>query len=340
MNMNIVLHKEDCTFPIYMSIANTIDNMVKSGALKPNDKLPTERQLSTQSGISRGTIKAAFTELQKRGVINTIQGSGSFVCKRDPAPAQAMSEDQLIASFFQGMRSLGFTLQEIEAKFTKRLVQMYDQVRKVNIAWVDVCPEFIHAAMKDTAEMRCITIQTFLYDEVYADSARLAGFDLLVRGWNDEDFTRQSNVDIDRQMKITMNLKMSCIINLAKVDRASPACLWCSSQTFERIMREALIDFDNISVQAALTGEDKPEALASMLHNHQVLLAPPELMETTNARCRAALDDFLSRGGTIIPFEYHIDRGSFVHLEDMVREIFYTFNEKPLSADADNICDI
>lgn len=329
MRMEIILQKEKCSFPIYMSIANQIEGMVNDGIIKPNDKLPTERQLCADSGISRGTIKAAFAELQKRGIITTIQGSGSFICENSYSKLHGKTSDQILEDFFNDMRSLGLSLQEIETKFTKRLVQLYDKVTKVKIAWIDTCPEFINAALTDTSQMRCITIQTFLSDEVYTNPAVLNGYDMIVVGWDNEDFVRQMNIDIKKLLKITLNLKMSCVINLAKIDLSTNTCLWCYSEKFEQIMKNVLIDFDNISVKESIVGLCTPANLANVLNRNDILLLPTEMLELKSSDYSEIFSNFKKNGGKIVPFEYQIDRGSFVHLQDMVKDIFYHFNEDP-----------
>ncbi len=56
-----------------------IENYIKTHALKPGSRLPTESELSKQIGTSRVTLRRALANLQERGLIYSIQGSGYFV---------------------------------------------------------------------------------------------------------------------------------------------------------------------------------------------------------------------------------------------------------------------
>ena len=70
---------KDKNKPIYKQLVDEILDDIKQGRLNPEDKLPTERELAERLGISRGTVKKAYKELADNGVIEVIQGSGSYI---------------------------------------------------------------------------------------------------------------------------------------------------------------------------------------------------------------------------------------------------------------------
>ena len=70
---------KDKNKPIYKQLVDEILEDIKQGRLNPEDKLPTERELAERLGISRGTVKKAYKELADNGVIEVIQGSGSYI---------------------------------------------------------------------------------------------------------------------------------------------------------------------------------------------------------------------------------------------------------------------
>lgn len=65
--------------PIYKQLVEQLTRMIKSGELKPGDKLPTERDLAEKLCIARGTVKKAYKELSDNNIIEVIHGSGSYV---------------------------------------------------------------------------------------------------------------------------------------------------------------------------------------------------------------------------------------------------------------------
>lgn len=74
--------------PIYEQIKDSFRKLIISGAMEPNEKLPSVRTLAVELSINPNTIQRAVTELEGEGYIYTIPGKGSFVspdCHRDEA---------------------------------------------------------------------------------------------------------------------------------------------------------------------------------------------------------------------------------------------------------------
>jgi GntR family transcriptional repressor for pyruvate dehydrogenase complex len=55
---------------------------VESGSLRPGDRLPSERDLSEQLGVSRGTVREAVQFLQALGLLEVRHGSGTVVSRQ------------------------------------------------------------------------------------------------------------------------------------------------------------------------------------------------------------------------------------------------------------------
>ena len=65
--------------PMYKQVADQIKDAIASGMLKPEDKLPSIRELTRELGISEITIKRAYADLEHEGYIFTRSGMGSFM---------------------------------------------------------------------------------------------------------------------------------------------------------------------------------------------------------------------------------------------------------------------
>ena len=57
-------------------------DLIRSGAYKRGEKLPTEVDLAAQLKIARGTLREALNELELRGVIQRKHGLGTFIAKK------------------------------------------------------------------------------------------------------------------------------------------------------------------------------------------------------------------------------------------------------------------
>ena len=73
---------ENKSVPLYQQMIDALIHQIEIGALKENDKLPSEQELGETFRISRITVRKALEELQNRNFIYKKQGQGSFVLSR------------------------------------------------------------------------------------------------------------------------------------------------------------------------------------------------------------------------------------------------------------------
>ena len=65
--------------PIYEQIKDGLRKLIVTGAMAPDEKLPSVRALATQLSINPNTIQRAYGELERQGYIYSVKGKGSFV---------------------------------------------------------------------------------------------------------------------------------------------------------------------------------------------------------------------------------------------------------------------
>lgn len=69
--------------PLYEKIYRDYDLKIKSGKLRPGDKLPTEMEMVAHYKVSRITVTRALKELEQSNLIYRIKGSGSYVSEKE-----------------------------------------------------------------------------------------------------------------------------------------------------------------------------------------------------------------------------------------------------------------
>jgi len=69
--------------PLYQQIKEQMKTMIISGALKPDEKIPSVRDLAQMLTINPNTIQKAYKELEQEGFIYSVRAKGSFVTPRD-----------------------------------------------------------------------------------------------------------------------------------------------------------------------------------------------------------------------------------------------------------------
>lgn len=75
--------------PLYLEIADAIADDVASGRLSANDRLPPQRWLADRLALNFSTVSRAYVEAQRRGLIDSRVGQGTFV--RTPSDARPAS---------------------------------------------------------------------------------------------------------------------------------------------------------------------------------------------------------------------------------------------------------
>lgn len=89
--------------PLYHQLKSLLEAEIASNDLKPGDRLPSEHEIETRFGVSRATIRQALNSLVQEGVIERVQGIGTFV-----ANPHVRHSSGLI-SFTEDMRGQGLT---------------------------------------------------------------------------------------------------------------------------------------------------------------------------------------------------------------------------------------
>lgn len=102
--------------PVYRQIMDQVRGGIASGALTPGDQLPTVRQLAVDLAINPNTVVRAYRELELGGLLETHQGTGTFISAQKMKRADAQRErqlEQIVADSVARAGAAGFTLDEL-----------------------------------------------------------------------------------------------------------------------------------------------------------------------------------------------------------------------------------
>ena len=102
--------------PFYRQIIEQVRFATARGDLGPGDRLPTVRQLAVDLSINPNTVIRAYKELEIEGVLETHQGSGTFVGTREPeidALERQRMLDQILTDMLARASTYGLTLHDV-----------------------------------------------------------------------------------------------------------------------------------------------------------------------------------------------------------------------------------
>jgi GntR family transcriptional regulator len=102
--------------PFYRQIIDQIKYAIARGGLRPGDQLPTVRQLAVDLAINPNTVGKAYSQLEILGILQTQQGSGTFISPQKVEVSELERQeklDSLCREFITSAASYGFTLNEL-----------------------------------------------------------------------------------------------------------------------------------------------------------------------------------------------------------------------------------
>src|ERR1700690_1468123 len=68
--------------PVYRQLMDQVQGALAAGRLKAGDQLPTIRQVAVDLAINPNTVTRAYREMEIRGLLETQQGTGTFIADR------------------------------------------------------------------------------------------------------------------------------------------------------------------------------------------------------------------------------------------------------------------
>ena len=102
--------------PVYRQLIDQVQAAVASGVLASGDQLPTVRQVAVDLAINPNTVSRAYREMEIRGMLDTQQGTGTFVADRKIEFSKDERERmlaQLTGEFVSRAGAAGFTLKQL-----------------------------------------------------------------------------------------------------------------------------------------------------------------------------------------------------------------------------------
>ena len=110
--------------PVYRQLIDQVLGGMAAGALAGGHQLPTVRQVAVDLSINPNTVARAYRELEIRGVLETQQGTGTFIShqkvKRDDVERERQLA-QLVADFVARAGAAGFTVDDLLERLRERV---------------------------------------------------------------------------------------------------------------------------------------------------------------------------------------------------------------------------
>jgi DNA-binding transcriptional regulator YhcF (GntR family) len=311
--------------PVYRQIIEKVTSLVSTGILKPGDRLPPERDLALQLGIARGTITKAYEELVRSGILEVAQGRGSFISSRQDVLPHGRKERavELINTLVNELDALRFSSREIKSIVDLVLLEREERIERFHVAAVDCSPEALKIFCRQLGFLSRIHINTILIDELQRGpeaEKRLAEFDLiLTTTTHHSEVLGLAQGLKDRIVQMVFSPSAETIISLAGLKPSQSLGILAESGQFLGIIRGKLEDLCLTNRTDHRSFPCEAETLDRFVADKDVLIVPPGFQTALDRETAAVIAAFTEESGKIIPFDYQIERGSLVYLEERIK---------------------
>lgn len=306
--------------PIYQQLVDEIRAGVKRGSLVPGQQLPTVQETARQLGVAKGTIKRAYDELEHQGLLEKIQGRGTFICYQ-PANSGSRKEQAMAAidDLLDKLEEMGFSQTEISIFLALKQRERTEDLSMVKVAVVECNPEMVSQLSEQMRNVKNIERCSYLFESVRQYPYTMdEEADLVVTTAVHADYLESVLSDRKKIARIAYRLSLETIGSIAKLKTGDNLGILCGSNRFCDLIYQASRKY----VRNATF--HKPQIfsadldLDAFLADKDAVLVPKNYEKYCSAEMAEKLRSFEKRG-RLIQCAFEMDEGSFLYLEEKLR---------------------
>ena len=306
--------------PIYQQLTDIIKTAVKKGELEAGQKLPTVQEMSEMLSVARGTIKRAYDELEREGIVEKAQGSGTFV-RYQPADSGSRKEQAMAAidALLKQLEDMGLSAAEINIFLNLRLREWAEQEAYIKVAVVECNPENLYQMSEQLRHIPQVELHSFLLESVQQYPYKLGeDFDLIVATASHAEYIERVLPVKRRVARVALRPSARCLSQIIRLQAGMKVGIMGSSQRFCELLYTACENYaeDVILDEPALFVSEVD--ISGYLEDKDVLLVPKGYEQYCTVQLTDALRSFQ---GELIPCYYEMDEGSILYLETKMKRL-------------------
>lgn len=306
--------------PIYQQLVDTVRAAVSRGELSPKEKLPTVQQLSEQLGVARGTVKRAYDELERLGLVEKLQGSGTFI-KYRPEDSASSKEQAMAAidNMFKSLEEMGFSPMEINIFLNLKMREREEEELQVKIALVECNPENLSHMSEQLRRIPHVELFTYLVETLEEYPYKIGeDVDLIVTTAAHAHFLESALPGTRRIARVALRLTPHSLSQIIKLRKGRRVGVLGYSMRFAQLLLSTCQQF-NEGVELLEPAVFGPELdLEKYLSDKEIVLVPQFYERYCSPQEAEMLNSFLGRA---IECSYEMDEGSFLYLQEKAKRL-------------------
>ncbi len=321
----------DSDLPAYRQLMEAAVEAIRSERLAPGTKLPGERALATQDGLARGTVRRAVGMLAKSNILVIIPGRGRCVSFRQASANAGRKEKAvgMIDRLLGRLERLNFTHREIATLIDLKIMERQMMMETFAMAVVDCNPEALGVLAGQLAHLSRLNVTRILLDDLYAApdaKTMLEPFALIVTTANHfSEVLGMAGPLAERILPAVVSPASESIVDLAKIRPNQRLGLVCRSKNFAKIVQNRLKEFQISAAKMVkhVAEQLDIETLQTLLAKLDVLIVAPDYPLISDRHVAGVVQDFVARGGRILTYNFQIERGSLLQIEERIKSLLH-----------------
>lgn len=306
--------------PIYQQLVDGIRAGVQKGELAPKEKLPTVQQMSEQLGVARGTIKRAYDELERLGLVEKLQGSGTFV-KYRPEDSASSKEQAMAAidKMFKSLEDMGFSPMEINIFLNLKMREREEEDLQVKVALIECNPENLSHMAEQLRRVPHVELYTFQVESIEEYPYKIEDdVDLIVTTAAHAPLLEAKLAGTRRIARVALRLTPHSLSQIIKLRKGRRVGVLGYSMRFAQLLHTTCQQYnDGVEMfePHVFAGE---EDLKEYLSDKEIVLVPQFYERYCSEQEAELLNSFLGRA---IECAYEMDEGSFLYLQEKTKRL-------------------
>ena len=299
----------DSEIPVYRQLVDQINAQIRSGALKTGTQLPTVREMADLLHLSCGTVKRVYDCLRDMGDIEMTRRRGTFVkyvrSDKDSRKLQAMTA---IDRMMRSLSDLNFSPAEIQIFLSLKMREWGLRWSGIRVALVTDCPELAPVLDAQLARLGNVKV-------IFCETRQLREYpysideesDVILASAQDSQKILPHLPDKSKLIKVAFSVRPESLVALVCASHRKLGVM-CLQDDFAALVRDHLpaVSRDELRIVKSGDGLDEFDAL----------VLPPEWEKVFRPEDAARL-----KAVEKIIFDYSIDEGSMIYLEERINRI-------------------
>ena len=310
----------DLDIPIYRQLVDTIRTAIKKGALTAGQRLPTVQEMTDMLSVARGTVKRAYDELEIAGLIEKVQGRGTFV-RYQPQSSGSRKEQAMAAidSMLNSLEEMGLSAAEINIFLNLKLRERSEEEANVKIAVIECNPENLSQMSEQLRHINGVDLYSYMLDSIKQYPYTIGeDFDLIVTTSSHADFLENVLPEKKKIARVALRPSPRFLSHIIKLKAGKKLGIIGYSRRYGELLRYTAETYtEDVIINAPLVLEDEGDIL-EYLKDKDVLLVPRHFEKYFSAETAELIKNF---GGELIDCYYEMDEGSLLYLENKIKRL-------------------